>query len=100
MQPSSTMCRAQEAQQRELASNAVLPNVRRIATLAAAAWAKEALAADKREERRRLRRLDAGAAPAPRLEQPLDDDRLFSENPDRGFADVDPIRRLGALPAA
>ena len=45
MQPSVTMCRAQEAHQRSLAANAVLPNVRAIATLAAAAWAKEAAAA-------------------------------------------------------
>jgi hypothetical protein len=87
MQPSSIFCRAQEARQHALASGTGLLNVRGIATLAAAAWAKEAMAAEKREERVNRKQLDASAAmlcPEPRLRE----DRSLSENPDRAFADA------------
>ncbi|RYY29363.1 MAG: hypothetical protein EOP62_00550 [Sphingomonadales bacterium] len=77
MQLSSIMCRAQEAQQRARAASTTLDNVRTLATIAAAAWHKEALAADRRERRR----------PPPVLDlQMVWDDRTFSENPDRGQA--------------
>lgn len=81
MQPSSTFCRTQEAHQQALAAGAQLANVRGIATLAAAAWAKEALAADKREQRMENRKAIAAG-----LAMGAAEDRSFSENPDRGFA--------------
>jgi len=86
MQPTAIMCRAQQARQLTLAANAVLPNVRAIATTAAAAWAKEALDADKRDKRAAVRQGATDAAKA--LELVAHKDRGLSENPDRGFADV------------
>jgi hypothetical protein len=88
MKPTAATCRAQQAHQLVLASNTALPNVRNIATVAAAAWAREALAADKRDERATCRKQDA-ADVVLRLELPGHQDRGFSENPDRGFADAD-----------
>jgi hypothetical protein len=82
MQPSSTLCRTQEARQIALAAGSDLANVRTVATLAAAAWAKEALSAEKREER--LRNRIAGEAIG--LHLPVTQDCDFSENPDRGFS--------------
>ncbi|MFS2108079.1 hypothetical protein [Sphingomonas sp. 67-41] len=87
MQPTAIMCRAQQARQLTLAANAVLPNVRAIATTAAAAWAKEALDADKRDKRAAVRQQGATDA-AKALELVAHKDRGLSENPDRGFADV------------
>ncbi len=84
MQPSLAMCRTQEARQLAIAANAPLENVKGVAVLAAIAWAKEGITAQRREERRARedkQRLNA----APVLE-----DRIFSENPDRGFADPGP----------
>lgn len=77
MQPTSLLCRTQEAHQHALAAGAELANVRSVALLAAAAWAKEGLAAVKREERLRAQGAEARLALA---------ERDFSENPDRGFA--------------
>ncbi|NML04167.1 hypothetical protein [Sphingomonas sp. G-3-2-10] len=91
MKPTAIMCRAQQTRQLALAANAVLPNVRDIATTAAAAWAKEALDADKRDKRTALRQqgvMDAAMA----LELIASKDRGFSENPDRGFADTGNVR--------
>jgi len=51
MQPSSILCRAQEAAQRSRAADTTLDNVRRQATKAADAWAKEAIDAENRENR-------------------------------------------------
>ncbi|MHA6721182.1 hypothetical protein ACX40Y_17245 [Sphingomonas sp. RS6] len=85
MQPTAITCRAQEARQRQLAANASLPNVRDIAFVAAAAWEKEALAAEKREARDRETRRRRGEANLGRATSPFDD-RTLSENPDRGFA--------------
>lgn len=76
MQPSSFLCRTQEARQHALAAATELANVRSVALLAAAAWAKEALAAGRREERLRTRGADAALALG---------ERDFNENPDRGF---------------
>lgn len=87
MQPSSTLCRARQAHHDALAAGTNLANVRSVATLAAAAWAKEALAADKREQRLERRKETADAGIALHLEMPRPDDRSFSENPDRGYAD-------------
>ena len=91
MQPSSTLCRVQEAHQRGLAASATLANVRGVANLAAAAWAKEAIAAERREARL-SRAKSIAAAPQIALETPRPDDRPFSENPDRGFADLGATR--------
>jgi hypothetical protein len=83
MQPTSLLCRAQEARHLALASDAILDNVRTVATRAAAAWAKEAELADRREARKaESQRLALSLSLAP----PKADDRSFSENPDRGFA--------------
>ncbi len=90
MQPTAFTCRAQEARQRQLATDALLPNVRDVAFLAAAAWQKEALAAEKREAREiatRMQRIEA------RLERATED-RGLSENPDRGLADRPVLRAL------
>lgn len=85
MQPTVTFCRAQEARHHALASAATLDNVRRVATTAAAAWAKEGAAAILREDRK-LRAGAAAAAHAALAEPPRDDFRALSENPDRGHA--------------
>jgi hypothetical protein len=86
MQPSLTLCRAQEAHHLALSRAATLLNVKTIADAAAAAWAKEGLAASARD-RRKLRNLaaaealTAGITPGPvELAEP-------SEMPDRGTAD-------------
>ena len=84
MEPSSTMCRAQEGFHRERATNASLENAGGVAIKAAAAWAYEALAADRREARNERNRITAIHA-----RHDLDEvDRASSENPDRGFADL------------
>ncbi|NIJ18707.1 hypothetical protein FHS95_000376 [Sphingomonas naasensis] len=50
--PSSILCRAQEALQRARAAASTLTSVRKQAEIAAAAWAKEAVAAEHRERRK------------------------------------------------
>ena len=91
MRPSSTLCRAQEARQHALASGSDLINVRRVANLAAAAWAKEAVLAEGRE-RRLLHRQETGEdAMLPLGAAEQNEDRSFSENPDRGLADSENI---------
>jgi hypothetical protein len=84
MQLTSILCRAQEAHQHALAAASSLANVKAIAVGAAAAWAKEAHAAEKRElrfDRRQAQQLAAIPLDVARLE-----DRWMSENPDRGFS--------------
>ncbi|WP_083952626.1 hypothetical protein [Sphingobium amiense] len=49
MQLSSILCRAQEAHHHAVARAATLDNVRLVANVAAAAWAKEGAAAVRRE---------------------------------------------------
>lgn len=80
MYPTSTLCRTQEARQRALASDTMLDNVRRIAENAAAAWANEAVVAERREARHARSSETAG------LELQADRDRNASENPDRVLA--------------
>jgi len=77
MNPSASLCRAQEAHHRDRAAETPLENVRVIAINAALAWGVEARSAERREARN-LRTL---AARVERQER----DRLFSENPDRGY---------------
>lgn len=81
MKPTLAMCRTQEARQLALAADAPLTNVKDVAILAAAAWAKEAIAAERREQRRARRGQELPYTPS------LLEDRMLSENPDRGFAD-------------
>lgn len=86
MQPSSILCRAREAHHHALARAATLDNVRLVANAAAAAWAKEGIAADLREDRKLRTRAFAEAQVA-RSEPPAAGLRELSENPDRGHAD-------------
>lgn len=76
MELSSTLCRIQEAYQRARAASASLENVRIIAGNAATAWGVEALIAESREARRE------------RALRKRQGDWQFSENPDRGFANL------------
>lgn len=86
MLPSSNLCRAQEAIQRQVAITTPLANVRLIAETAAEAWAHEALAADRREARQA--RLQAVRANLMLVQKAATEpsDSIFSENPDRGTA--------------
>lgn len=52
MQHSQSFCQAQEARQRAIAKDALLPNSRHIAMVAANAWAKEGALAARREARK------------------------------------------------
>ena len=82
---SSSLCRAQEAYHRGRAAEALLENVRIVATDAATAWGLEAVAAEQREQRHLRTGLIADAARAGK-ERSREQDRTFSENPDRSFA--------------
>ncbi|WBX84574.1 hypothetical protein [Sphingosinicella microcystinivorans] len=84
MQPSSSLCRTQERYHLDQAAKSVLPNLREQATGAAAAWAREAEAAERRDKRRA-----AAAGPAEgriALPVPASDTMPENENPDRSFA--------------
>ena len=85
MQPSSTLCRAQEAHHRARAAGALLENVRIIASNAADAWGIEAHCAERREARHLKTRATAELVAAKRQQSREEHNRLFSENPDRGF---------------
>ena len=85
MFPSSILCRTQEAYHRERAADARLDNVRAIATNAAIAWGQEALVAERREARHVRTRTVASVVALRKSESREERDRLFSENPDRGF---------------
>lgn len=85
MFPSSNLCRSQEAHHRERAAVATLDNVRIIATNAAIAWGQEALVAELREARRVRPPKLAPVLALRQLQSNAERDRLFSENPDRGF---------------
>ncbi|MFK4794854.1 MULTISPECIES: hypothetical protein [Sphingomonadaceae] len=82
MAHTSAFCLAQEALHRERAVAANLDNVRIVAASAAAAWAREAVVALRREgQLGREDRLPAAASLSEEAE-----DAAFSENPDRGLA--------------
>jgi hypothetical protein len=85
MYPSSALCRAQEAHHLGRAATAPLDNVRAIATKAALAWGEEALSAERREARHGQTKRVAALAALDKSETRAQRDRLFSENPDRGF---------------
>lgn len=88
MQPSSAFCRAQEAHQRDRAAGSSLANVRAIAEKAATAWSKEAIAADRREQRQDRTSLIAARLLEESPQSREQHDKAFSENPDRGFANA------------
>jgi hypothetical protein len=85
MELSSTFCRMQENIQRDRATNAVLENIRRVAEKAAKAWGAVAIAAEQCEARRERTRIIADMAALQNERLPSEEDRLLSENPDRGF---------------
>jgi hypothetical protein len=86
MSPTSILCRAQEAMQRDRAAGTMLANVRAIAEKAADAWAVEALLAEQREQRQDNRKSFASDLTAEEMIVGDDEELTFSENPDRGFA--------------
>ncbi len=89
MELTSDQCRAQEAIQWERAKSEPLENVRMVALRAAIAWGHEATAAEQREARKLRTRVITEMMQAQQQRSDDDDDRrTFSENPDRGFADV------------
>jgi len=86
MQLSSVLCRTQEAVQRNRADTALLENVRIVAERAAIAWGREAVAAEQREARQIRARAMVELTALQKRRCQDDEDRSFSENPDRGFA--------------
>ena len=85
MELSSTFCRMQETIQRDRAANAILENIRLVAEKATKAWGAVALAAEQREARRERTHIIADMAALQSEPVPSEEDRLLSENPDRGF---------------
>ncbi|ARS29404.1 hypothetical protein [Sphingomonas sp. KC8] len=73
---SAMMCRQQEARHRQIAVNASLQNVRKVALAAAAAWGRQAEDAEEREAGSRcsLSEADAAIALEFQLEDDLDED--------------------------
>lgn len=90
MVPSSALCRAQEDLHLRKAADTTLENVRRVATNAAAAWAKEAVAAETREARQ-LRVRAATPESDVESDNEADENWVPDENPDRGVPDGGPI---------
>lgn len=82
MAPTSAFCRVQEAFHRDRAAGAMLDNVRTIANSAAAAWKREAMLAEHREDNRR----PVATLPEAGSLSEEAEDRWASENPDRGHA--------------
>ncbi|MBU3077562.1 hypothetical protein [Sphingomonas quercus] len=88
MLPSSDLCRLQQAYHRDRAAGTLLENIRRVSTIAAAAWGQEALIAAGREERQVRTRAVADDIALRKREATEEESRALSENPDRGFADI------------
>jgi len=88
MELTSALCRAQEAIQWERAKSEPLENVRIVALRAAIAWGQEATAAEQREARRCRTQAIAEIIQVQRQRIDDDDRGIFSENPDRGFANA------------
>ena len=85
MELSSTFCRMQETVQRDRAANAILENIRAEAEKAAKAWSAAAIAAEQREARRERTRIIADMAALQNESAFGEEDRLLSENSDRGL---------------
>ncbi len=86
MEIPSTLCRAQEAIQRDRATSAALENVRTVAAKAAVAWGLEAVAAEHREARRARTRAIAELMDIKKQRSHHQFEAMLNENPDRGFA--------------
>jgi hypothetical protein len=86
MSPTSVLCRAQEAMQRDRAAGTKLANVRAIAEKAADAWAVEAALAEQREKRQDGRKAVASDLTAEEQIVGDDEEIEYRETPDRGFA--------------
>ena len=82
MNHTSAFCLAQEGFHRDRAAMAGLDNARIVATSAAAAWARAAVLALRREDK--LGREDRLPAAASLSEE--EEDAAFSEKPDHGLA--------------
>jgi hypothetical protein len=94
MIPTADLCRAQESLHLAKAAGTSLENVRQVSIQAAKAWGKEALIADRREERHIRVRAESDASAARKADAANSDDLLPSENPDRGQAMDAPRARL------
>jgi len=88
MNLTSDQCRAQEAIQWERAKSDPLENVRIVAKRAAIAWGHEATFLEGREASKRRVRAIAEIMELQRQRTDDDDTETFSENPDRGSANV------------
>jgi len=86
--PSSVLCRAQEAHHRDRAAATPLANVRMIAEKAASAWGVEALIAEKRERRHIQTVLTAACILDEKRFARARHDQILGENPDRDLASV------------
>lgn len=73
--------------QRGRADAAMLDNVRSVAERAAVAWGREAIVAEQREARQVCAHAIADLAAVQNQRFQDSEDRLFSENPDRSFAE-------------
>ena len=87
MYPSSALCRVQQSIHSERAASAVLENVQMIARKAALAWEREAISAERREERQIQTRATAELLATQKVASDDGFDGLASENPDRGHAE-------------
>ncbi|MEG3090257.1 hypothetical protein [Sphingomonas sp. PB1R3] len=87
MQPSLILCRAREEHHLAISRAATLDNIRVVANAAAAAWAKEGVAAGMREDRKlRTRQFAEGQ---PQGDEPTSAEwGDLAENPDRARADA------------
>jgi len=83
MNPSSALCRAQEAYYRDRAAGALLENVRVIASTAATAWGQEALGAERREARHERTRALAAGLLIQKQRARDERERMWSDNPGR-----------------
>jgi hypothetical protein len=86
--PSSILCRAQEAHHRDRAAGTQLANVRMVAERAASAWGVEALIAEKRERRHIQTVLTAACIRDKKQFSPAPHDQILSGNLDRDLARV------------
>ena len=83
MNPSASLCRAQEAFHRDRAAGAQLENVRAVAIQAALAWGQEARAAERRETRHLRTKAIAGVLALQQRAARDERDRLAADQPDR-----------------
>jgi uncharacterized protein YfcZ (UPF0381/DUF406 family) len=100
MIPSSALCRAQESLHRRRAADTTLENVRSVSISAAAAWAKEALAAESREARQLRAQAVANAKSLMSKACAVQGDVSISENGSRLRASLTPTTHFGTYAIA